>query len=193
MFMNPSPAFADDVAYYRQVLHGLIDAGADLAKAIQQRACASDEPIGPDVAVAFDRVARAVRRCVWLAQHLADAPAVPKRQMARRRIIRAVEDAIQRDADPDEANTLNQELRERLDAPDLDDDIDHRPIDEIIAEICHDLGLGTMPGMQPWKRRQPADVRALWAVAARDTGPPWECKSGVPPRAPAEDGRPLHT
>jgi hypothetical protein len=192
MFMNLSPAFADDVPYYRQVLHGLIDAGADLAKAIQQRACASDEPIGPDVAVAFDRVARAVRRCVWLAQHLAEAPAMPKRQMARRHIIRVVEDRIQSDTTADEAEALNRELRERLDAPDLDDEIDHRPVDEIIAEICRDLGLGTIPGMRLWKRRKPADVRALWA-AARDTVPPRETKSGVPPRTPAEDGRPLHT
>ena len=61
---------------------------------------------------------------------------------ARKRILREVEDAIQRTEKSPNQDSLNAEFLDRLDAPDLIDDIATRPIPEIIADICRDLGLG---------------------------------------------------
>jgi hypothetical protein len=161
----------EDAAYYRQVLHGLIDAGADLARLVHQQVVAQveaapTEAVGADVGVTFERIARTVRRCILLAQRLDEPAAGSQRVAARRRIIRAVEDAIERDARGDAAESLHAEFLERLDAPDIEDDIVDRPVAEIIADICRDLGLAALPGVQPWKRRSPADVAALCARAA---------------------------
>ena len=168
-------------------------------------------PAPPDlitIATAFDRIARAVRRCIALARSL-DASAQPakdpahQRAAARRRILRAVEDAISLnlsaagcgtggtgfdntglddasldDASPDDTGTnspasdnasaeaLTAELHERLDGPDLDSDITSRPVADIVAELCRDLGIAPPAGPHPWKRRTPADIAALCARAA---------------------------
>ena len=130
------------------------------------------------LAAAFDRTARAVRRGILLARSLAE-PVQPARDPAqaraatRRRILREVEDAIQRTGanagardGQDGAETLQAELRDRLDAPDLDWDITARPVADIIAEICRDLGLAMPSGLHPWKRRTPDDIARLCAAAA---------------------------
>ncbi len=134
---------------------------------------------GPDLTASFDRIARAVRRSIALARTLAEPIPLARnpaqhRAGVRKRIIREVEDAIQRASDnaerpgaerPD-AESLRAELRDRLDAPDLDDDIATRPIAEIITEIRRDLGLASLPGDHPWKRRTPEDIQQLCARAA---------------------------
>ncbi len=136
------------------------------------------------IAAAFDRTARAVRRGVLLARSLA-RPVQPAhdpaghRAAARRRILREVEDAIQRPGTSDERDGdgrggdgrdgrdgLRAELRDRMDSPDLDDDITGRPVADIITDICRDLGLAALPGTRPWKRRTPEDIRQLCARAA---------------------------
>ena len=181
---------AEDTAYYRRVLHELIDLGADMARLVHRQASEQAEAgvlgVGPDAADlthAFDRVARGIRRTVALAHKLSE-PARPSaaapRTAARRRIIREVEDAIQRSVDEDEAEGLEAELSERIDSPDLEDDIDGRPVADIIADICRDLGIAASPGSHPWKRRTPDDVAALCARAARvATG--WDlARAGAP-------------
>ena len=171
---------AEDAAYYRRVLHELIDMGLDMARVVHGRAKAQaevtvEEP-GVEVAdgsVAFDRLARAVRRTVALARRLEEPvrDGAPRRLAARRQILRAVEDVIQREAvDQDEEDGLNGELYERLDAPELDDELDCRPVAEIVADICRDLGIAELSGTGRWKRRFPAEVAALCARAARVTG-----------------------
>ena len=135
-----------------------------------------------DLAAAFDSISRTVRRCIMLAQSL-DAPAkpartaAPDRTAARKRILRAVEDTLGRQdyddsyrvCDPTEA--LHAELLDRMDAPDLDRDIESRPIDDIIKDILRDLGLAALPGTRPWKRRTPADIAELCARAAAPSRP----------------------
>jgi hypothetical protein len=141
-----------------------------------------------DLAAAFDSISRTVRRCIMLAQNL-DAPrkparppapshtAAPDRTAARKRILRAVEDTLGRQdyddsyrvCDPTEA--LHAELLDRMDAPDLDRDIESRPIDDIIKDILRDLGLAALPGTRPWKRRTPADIALLNARAAAPSRP----------------------
>ena len=132
------------------------------------------------LAAAFDQIARAVRRSITLARSL-DRPLPPTRDpahdrtAARQRIIRDVEDRIGRATDPDACDTsataadLHAELRDRLDAPDLDDDLATRPTADIITEICRDLGIAAQPGTNPWRRRTPADLAHLRARAAAPT------------------------
>ena len=183
---------------HRQALDDLITMGTDLARALHRHALIQAEaaqaalppqptphiPYEPPatalvtLTTAFDRIARAVRRCVALAQHLARPPAPARdpaqhRAAARKQVIRAVEDTIHRAANEgDRAESLTIELRERLDAPDLDWDLATRPIPDIIAELCRDLGLAAAPGTNPWRRRTPADIQDLCARAAAPTRTP---------------------
>jgi hypothetical protein len=178
---NPLGQRDEDAQYYRQILHALIDMGADLARAIHRQATpeptAAPEPAPappPDPTLAFDRIARAIRRTIALARKVSEPtppgpaePSAERRLAARKRIIREVEDTIQRRANGPEADALHAELGERLDAPDLDDDIDTLPVADIIAAICRDLGIAAILGTHPWKRRTPRDVRDLCARAAQ--------------------------
>ncbi len=145
---SPAAALADDAAYYRRVLHGIIDSGVNMIRAVEQQATA---PVAPEpmaeAAVAFERLARTVRRCIAQARSL-DEPVKPRservanaRQAARARIRREVEGAIECGAEEAEAPELRERLIDRLESPDLDDAIDNRPIEEIIDALCRDLGL----------------------------------------------------
>jgi hypothetical protein len=171
---------AEDAQYYRRILHGPIEIGADLAGMVHSQAKAqaakpgsAPAPIAaPDLAVAFDRISRAVRRTITLARKVVEPVVATQhpaqhRAAARRRIIREVEDTIQRTAGHAEAESLHAELLDRLDAPDLEDDIELRPIADIIADICRDLGLAALPGTHPWKRRTVPDLAALAALASQ--------------------------
>ncbi len=202
--------------YYRQVLHELIEIGTDLARTLHRQAAPESNvspsavPAAaptPDPTIAFDRIARTLRRTIALARKITDpapqgpaAQAAERRRIARKQIIREVEDTIQRETDGAEANALHAELHERLETIDCDDDIDNLPIAEIIALIRRDLGLGALPGTHPWKRRTPADVRDLCARAAGPsiaqprmaqpgTAPPRPF-SAPPPRTPTSTGPP---
>ena len=155
---------AGDARYYRRVLHELIEMGTDLARMVHGQAQA-DLAEAPALAVAFERVARTVRRTIGLARQLGEAPEQRRRVAVRRQIVRAVEDSIQELA-PERQDDLEAELLERLDGPDVADDIDHRPVAEIIAEICRDLGLSALAGRPYCKRRSPADIAVLCARAA---------------------------
>ena len=175
----------EDAQYYRQVLHELIEIGTDLARTLHRQATPetkaepNNQPsTAPDPTIAFDRIARTLRRTIALARKLSD-PTPPRpaqlraeytserRLAARKQIIRAVEDTIQRRSNGAEAEALHSEFYERLDDPDLDDDLDQRPVAEIIKDICRDFGIEHFPGTHPWKRRTPQDVRDLCARAAR--------------------------
>ena len=176
----------EDAQYYRQVLHELVEMATDIARAVHRQATAAPstapEPAPaqapqPDPTIAFDRIARTLRRTIALARKLSEParpapverstePSHQRRAAARKQIIRAVEDTIQRETDGAEAKALHAELRERLDDPDLEDDLDQLPIAEIIRDICRDLGIVNLPGTHPWKRRTPQDVRDLCARAA---------------------------
>jgi hypothetical protein len=204
----------EDAEYYREVLHELIELGADLARAVHRQAATTQPVTAPehedasqpapaqapasDPTIAFDRIARAIRRTIALARTITE-PASPstaqgahqRRLSARKRIIRDVEDAIQRRASGAEADALHAEFSERLDDPDLDDDIDGQPVADIIAAICRDLGIAALPGTHPWKRRTPRDVRDLCARAAGPRTPqPRPARPKARPTAPPTSGDP---
>ena len=215
---------AADPHGYGEVLHDLITMGAGFARLLHGQATAQAQAAqhpaasthhdtaaqpAPDalipLAAAFDQTARAVRRSILLARTLAQpvrpAPLHPAqdpagyRAAARRRIIREVEDTIQRTSrgasdGREGAETLNAELHDRLNVPDLDDDISFRPTADIIAEICRDLGLAAFPGARPWKCRTPEDIRQLCARAA---APSTARRPGVEPQGPRHDATPRPT
>ena len=204
--LPPDAAPTSDTEYYRRVLHDLIDMGAALARQVHDQAITpaatpaitpgTQPDTKPDATIPFDRIARAVRRTIALARTL-DLPALActhaahtqatsiqaaRTQAARKRILRDVEDAIQRTtaspaaspaASPPSAEALHAELLDRLDGPDLDADITHWPLPQIIADICRDLGLASALGApRPWKRRTPQDIAQLCARAATDPPAP---------------------
>jgi hypothetical protein len=191
---QPSRQQAENTGFYLQVLHELINMGTDLARAVHQQATAEPaadaaptSAAAPDPTIAFERIARTIRRTIALARHVAeplperaashDAARAQHRTAVRKQIIRAVEDAIQREAhgatymDDDEADGLRAELMDRLDGPDLDGFALDRPVADLIADICRDLGLAAAPGTHPWKRRTPEDVAVLCARAAAPRPP----------------------
>ena len=166
---HPSPNRA---ARHQAVLDDLIDLGHELARLVVGEA-KSGATSPANASKAFDRTIRSVRRCIFLAGKL-DEPVRPAidRVAARKRIIRDVEDAIQRDTHGQNPERLTEELRERLDSPDLEDAIDDNPVDDIIRDLLRDLGLAHIPGAHhPWKRRTPADITDLNARAAHQPAP----------------------
>jgi hypothetical protein len=162
-----------------RVMHRHVTAPPAAAEAAAQAAPASEPPVPaiPPLAAAasFDRAARNIRQTVILVGQIG-RPKTPAarpglhRIAARKRIIRDVEDVIQRTAHGPRAERLYAELAERLDGPDLEEELDYRQVAEIVTDLCRDLGLAHTEGNHPWKRRTPADIAALRARAARPPG-----------------------
>ena len=174
---------ADAASQTQDVFNDLVKLGHRLARVVVDQAEATTIPAIP-ASKAFNGVTLSIRRCAWLAHKLAQPVKTVDRVAARKRIIRKVEDAIQRhDEDGEDAETLNEELMDRLDTLDLEDEIDLRPVEDIITDILRDLGLASVPGNHPWKRRTPADLAELCARAARQ----------APAVAKATPAAPLHT
>jgi len=158
----------DPATQHRQeTLDDVLAVGMRFVHRADFRAEAEPETLS-EMAVVYERAARAVRRTIALQHQLDQAPSRPQlRAVARRQLIRTAEDAIQQRAPTEaDAERLTAELRERLDAPELDDEIGNRPVDEIIADICHDLGLGNVQELHRHKRRTPDDVAELCARAS---------------------------
>jgi hypothetical protein len=173
---------AQDALHFRAMFIGLADLGADLARLVVAQA--KDEAdafvaVKPptDFTGRYARVMGALRQTVMLVQKLTEpAPAAkavrpgPDRVVARKLIIRRVEDAIHRDAPEDAAERLHGELLERLEGAAFDDDLSQRPLAEIIKEICDDFGISGPDSLAWWKRRTPADIAILCERAAAPCG-----------------------
>ncbi len=111
-----------------------------------------------DAALAYTRVARAVRQTVALAARLtaearergrqdvldeATRSAAERRRTKQKkeRVRRLVEDAISADTDAGDAEGLRLDLDERLDDPEIEDELGRRPIGVVVLRICRDLGV----------------------------------------------------
>ena len=185
---SPDPAYARQAAQrdrFLVLLNDLVDMNVDLARRIQVQ---SHTESPASLAVPLERITRSARRTMALADKYAEplkAPAAERRAAERRSaareatrqlMYRDVEDVIQRRAETDEdEQSLHEELRERIDAPDMAHEIDNRPAAHIIRDLLRDLGLAHIPGTHPWARRTPADIADLKRRAAEPrptTGPP---------------------
>jgi hypothetical protein len=160
-----------EMASRTRVAEGVSALAGSLAEAIEadRAAAAATEAREPvvarteAVAGAFARVSRAIRLTVLLAERLDrgwarggmpdDRPA-----MARRQIARGVADVIAREADGERAERLTEALAARLEALDRESGTLDRPTDEIIRDICRDLGLDPARlavGGRDWEVRPP--------------------------------------
>jgi hypothetical protein len=74
----------------------------------------------------------------------------------RKRIIRNVEDVIQRNAPDDGQEILHAEFMECLDRPDSEDDIANRSVAAIITDIGRDLGIAA--SSSGWSAARPPSV-----------------------------------
>ena len=122
---------------------------ADRATAAAATAQETMVPRTEAVARAFRVVSRAIRMTVLLAERLDRGWARhgardDRHAMARRQIVRAVADAIAQDSDGPRAERLTEMASERIEALDVEAAIGDRPAEDIIAEICRDLGLDTV-------------------------------------------------
>ena len=192
-----APDLDPDTQRHLAMLNEMIEMGVDITRTIHkqikaQAAAAEDDAtvtIDPALPLNFDRIVRRVSKAMLLFRELAKPlplqNAARRRLIARQTVIRVVEDNIHRHAPEDEADALHTEMLDRLDTLDIDEDLATRPVADIIADICRDLGLAAVPGNDPWKRRTPADVATLNARAAASPG-----AIHAHPAAPNSDPRP---
>ena len=188
-----SPTAADRMCHLQGMLTNAAGLGDRLLRVTVEQAEASTLPV-EKAAIAYERVTRSMRRSTWLIRKLDEPAKTTDRTAARKQVIRVVEDIIQRHAeDPEEAEMLHEELRERLDTMDFEDEIRGRPIDDIITDIVRDLGLAAVPGNHPWKRRTPDDLAELCALAAQPIPAAARTIAGAPPQTQASLAWPNQT
>ncbi|HEV7385973.1 MAG TPA: hypothetical protein VGN89_13920, partial [Phenylobacterium sp.] len=182
-----------------RLLEELAEIGMDLARTVQRQAHeqAAADLDAAALGLVFSRIARAVRQTVALEARLAeDRQAKTSAQIAgqtraraarRQREVRAVvEQAIEADADESDVENLLLDLEERL--VDYDEsDFSDRPIGELVARICRDLGV--TPDWSLWEDEDWAIEEAAARprgspYAARDPDPGSEDRGGDPPDKP---------
>lgn len=216
---------SEDTAHHRAVLRDCIDLGRhivaltnlEVAAAIKQAEARLADPDpetapakpAPDFTGRYNLLTRAIRLTVLLDERLANpAPPPPppedpdrRRVAARKAVLREVDDAIHRHAKPAEAETLRDELTERMDMPDFDAELLDRPTKDVVAEIKRDLGLANGTTPHPFKRRTPDDLFDIHLAALkqppapqftlREQFPPPRTVSTVPtPTVPASPAPP---
>jgi hypothetical protein len=185
------------------VLEELSEAGLRLALSIEGRAAEAPVAEAPQIAMAFSRVARAVRLTALLHVKLIEAAQDARRRAAGSRSSHdddddeaarldpayrhkaRVEAIVQRVAkaecdDEDHIDRIVQETAERLDDDDIYGDVLTRPIGELVALICRDLGLDpdwTSLAQEAWAQAEMRD---------NPTGSPFAPPSPLAGEAPAD-------
>jgi hypothetical protein len=153
-----------------RLLAELAELGMTLARTIVAQAEDGAE-------LAFARIARAVRQTLALEAKLAEGGQLRRTRQAREhkhqreaKVRRMVEKAIEADAHDSDTDDLLDDLNERL--ADLDDtDFTHRPLIEVVASICQDLGVTFDPSQ--WQDE--------WTAADPDPPPqPFVAQSILP-------------
>ena len=176
-------------------LDDLTGHGLAVSRAIAEQASGErTEPVVADIALAYARVSRAVRQAVQLQQQLIkdlsaawprseqdedDEPSGPEEDR-KERVVRIVErQARERYPADDEAlENLMIDAVDRLDDDDLYGDLMERPLSELVARLCKDVGLEPdWPGLSQelWARRE---------IAGGDVGAPlkeWTSRRTRPP------------
>jgi hypothetical protein len=214
-----SPASAPDAAsplLARQLaqLDRLAEAGVEMAEALASQAKGSGpEVVEGDVALAYARVSRAVRMAVMLQSRLRDGarteatadtaradnrPDLENMRKTRvQRIVARVFDDAHPEADQEQFEHIGADARERLDDDDLYGDVLSRPISELVAQVCHDLGLEpdwASLAHEPWAQREiesgevgrPLAGRVLPCERQRTGQVAQRAGGGIPPPPPFE-------
>jgi hypothetical protein len=160
--------------------------GLELARLVRRRA-AEQAAANPDGAVdeslglVFARIARAVRQTFALEARLAEdrrtaqaetaarAAAESRLRVERRKtkVRTAVERILDAEAHESDAENLFYDLTERLETDYDDADFTDRPIGELVARICRDLGV--IPDWSLWEDQD----WAIEEIAARPRGSPY--------------------
>jgi hypothetical protein len=131
-----------------QVLGRLAEAGLEIAVALEAQAKGGEVVVQGDVAMAYNRVARAVRQTIMLQSRLIEAlqdgqtDRAGRKAAARASAARILGGVIEDDRsnDAERAERLATEAAERLREEDFGDLLS-RPFGEVVADICRDLGL----------------------------------------------------
>jgi hypothetical protein len=130
------------------LLGRLAEVGLEIAIALEAQAKGGDQVVQGDVAMAYNRVARAVRQTVMLQSRLietlqdrqvADAGRRAAAQSRAARIVRGVI-GDDRSGDAERLESLRTEAAERLREEDFGDLLS-KPFAEAVADIVRDLGL----------------------------------------------------
>jgi hypothetical protein len=187
-------AFASGAAHGRTeqrlaMLRELCEIGMRLARGVERQA-ENPETASGDLGLAFSRIARAVRQTLALEARLEgerearvqEERAMRDRQSARatrssverrsRLVRRAVGQAIEADAEESDFEQLFDDLDERLADREDDDGFLDRPVGELVARICKDLGVAV-----DWSLWEDEDW-ALAEAAARAKPPPGLASGG---------------
>jgi hypothetical protein len=191
------------------MLQELARMGMELARAVHRQGVApaeqaSEQPApepAAEAALAFSRIAKTVRQCLALEARVADqqrrrelgeidqAGELLKQSRSyllgakRRQVKRAVADAIESEAEsggiyPSDAERLFDRLDERIE--DEVDDLDDRPVGELIERLCRKLGVAP-----DWTRWQGEDW-AVEEIADKPKGSPYADWAPPAPLSPAQ-------
>ena len=180
---QPSDSAEARTARHLRGLAELGEIGLELARlvrrqAVEQAAANPDGAVDEHLGLVFARIARAVRQTFALEAKLADDRRTAEAATTARRVERrktkvrtAVERVLDAEADESDAENLFYDLTERLETDYDDADFADRPIGELVARICRDLGV-----TPDWSLWQDED----WAIEARGAtaSPPGEAERG---------------
>ena len=177
------------------MLHELSEIGMRLARRVEPQ-----EPDTGDVGLVFSRIARAVRQTLALearleaelagltrqaaaereraAEQAARAPYYARSRIVRRAVVRAIE----ADTDDDDVEQLVDDLDERLCDREDDADFLDRPIGELVASICRDLGVRA--DLSLWEDE-------AWAIAEAAARTPPAAPDAAEPLAQTHDPPPI--
>ncbi len=171
-----------------RALQELTEIGMELARDVQRQSREQGGEGAADLGLMFSRIARAVRQTVALEAKL-DQDRQTRRDKVeaeravetrlrgirrRTRVVEIVERVVETESD---AERLLDDLDERLEDAD-DSDFADRPIGELVARICRDLGV--TPDWRLWEDE-------AWAIEALEASPPGAPGVGppdAPPRPP---------
>ena len=174
---NPLSQRDEDAQYYRGILHELVEMATDIARAVHRQATAEQpaehgpesdgqsdgQPAAsptPDPSIAFDRIARTIRRTIALARKLSE----PVREAPGPKC-RLKECPEERRTDRAETDALHAEPCDRPEQPDFDadedlaDDLDEQSLADLIASLRHDTDLATLTDAQLRQRRTPQSTQ----------------------------------
>ena len=199
---------AERTRRHTAILAELAEIGMDLARRVQRQAA---EDARPDLAVAFSRIARAVRLTLALETRITEEGFAQSqrlaedRQKARERagfiervrlgqreatVHRLVSEAIEIEGQETERQETDEVLLDALNIQMAGLDVsDHRSIGQIVAGICKDLGVTidwTYCQDEPWAReeRQTRPAGSPFANGVPDPVWPDHFHEDPPPKPP---------